>query len=541
MPRCLGPSSRLPVPQPLAPAKPMLLAPLLGMLLALAGCGGGGGDSAATPAGSGNDPPPAVSSSFVPVADAQQCDPANPLAPAGQRSGSLAQEKRWLAAFMASTYLWNDQIPGTRAADARFSLPLSQVTPDGVPQALDNYFEALKTPQRTASGARVDRFSFTYGTSAWAALSSTGTSLGYGAQLVLAQPDPPRRAVVASVEPGSPAALAGLVRGTEIVVADGVDLIRETSDAGIATLNAALNPSASGVHSFTVQDPDGTNRRTLSLVAQTVTETPVRNVQVLATATGDVGYLQFDSHIASAEPLLIAAIRRLQGVSDLVLDLRYNGGGYLFMASQLAYMVAGPGPTTDSSGASRSFQRLQYNSRWRSLDSSTPFYNQSCVLDASGRCSSTAALPTLGLSRVFVLTQNSTCSASEAIINGLRGVGVTVHTIGGTTCGKPYGFVPQDNCGVSYFAIQFQGRNAQGSGDYGDGLAPTCAVDDDYAHALGDRAERQLATALGLRDTGACQLASPSAVPRAGHRSGPAVPSRLLRHPLRDSSWLLPG
>ena len=94
------------------------------------------------------------------------------------------------------------------------------------------------------------------------------------------------------------------------------------------------------------------------------------------------------------------------------------------------------------------------------------------------------------------------------MVNALRGVGVTVHLVGGTTCGKPYGFLPQDNCGTTYFAIQFQGVNQQGFGDYGDGFVPTCAVADDFGHALGDPAEARLAAALTLRSTGACPAAA---------------------------------
>ena len=83
-------------------------------------------------------------------------------------------------------------------------------------------------------------------------------------------------------------------------------------------------------------------------------------------------------------------------------------------------------------------------------------------------------------------------------------MGVTVQLVGSTTCGKPYGFFPQDNCGTTYFAIQFQGVNFLGFGDYADGFTPTCAVADDFSHALGDPAENQLEVALGLRNTGAC-------------------------------------
>jgi hypothetical protein len=126
------------------------------------------------------------------------------------------------------------------------------------------------------------------------------------------------------------------------------------------------------------------------------------------------------------------------------------------------------------------------------------------------------ALPTLNLPRVFVLTGGSTCSASESIINGLRGVNVEVIQIGSTTCGKPYGFYDFDNCGTTYFSIQFRGVNAANFGDYTDGFAPTnapgtggtritgCSVADDFTHALGDPNEGRLAAALGYRTGSAC-------------------------------------
>ncbi len=131
------------------------------------------------------------------------------------------------------------------------------------------------------------------------------------------------------------------------------------------------------------------------------------------------------------------------------------------------------------------------------------------------------ALPTLNLPRVYVLVGSGTCSASESIINSLRGVNVEVILIGSTTCGKPYGFYPTDNCGTTYFTIQFQGINAMNFGDYTDGyspantasnpgeLLPGCSVADDFSNSLGDQAEARLAAALDFRDSpGTCPVAS---------------------------------
>jgi hypothetical protein len=116
----------------------------------------------------------------------------------------------------------------------------------------------------------------------------------------------------------------------------------------------------------------------------------------------------------------------------------------------------------------------------------------------------TKSLPHLDLSHVTILTTYDTASASESVINSLRGVDVAVDLIGTTTRGKPYGFVPQDNCGYTYFAIQFKGVNNKGYGDYADGFTPTCNVPDDFTHARGDTAETLLATALSYRQTKAC-------------------------------------
>jgi hypothetical protein len=102
---------------------------------------------------------------------------------------------------------------------------------------------------------------------------------------------------------------------------------------------------------------------------------------------------------------------------------------------------------------------------------------------------------------------------------------VQVIQIGVTTCGKPYGFYPQDNCGTTYFSIEFQGVNNKAFGDYADGFSPAnpqtlqsqlpgCSVADDFTHALGDPAENRLESALAFRDTGACiaQAIAPQSV-----------------------------
>jgi hypothetical protein len=163
-----------------------------------------------------------------------------------------------------------------------------------------------------------------------------------------------------------------------------------------------------------------------------------------------------------------------------------------------------------------------------------PFLNTSQFSTPAGQ-----PLPTLNLSRVVVLTGPNTCSASESIMNSLNGVGIDVIQIGGTTCGKPFGFYPTDNCGTTYFTIQFRGVNDQGFGDYTDGFSPGlgptaavlpgCAVLDDFEHALGDPVERRFQAALFYLENQSCPTAP----------AADAGPSKISA-PLSASDGIMP-
>ncbi len=420
--------------------------------------------------------------------------------------GTTTDENNFLRSLSDDTYLWYNEItdrdPGLYA-----TLP---------------YFDLLKTEATTASGEPKDKFHFTYPSDEWFDLIQSGVSAGYGAQFVLIAAAPPRQIVVAYTEPNSPATdpAVNLARGAELLVADGVDVINANTQADVDILNAALFPSQPGeTHTFTVRDLGGTQRN-ISITSANVTSTPVQNVGTIPTATGDVGYMQFNDHLATAESGLIAAVNQLSaaGITDLIVDLRYNGGGYLDIASEFAYMIAGAVPT-----AGQVFEDLRFNDKHPTTNpvtgqalSPTPFHTTTQGFDvAAGQ-----PLPTLDLSRVFVLTGPNTCSASESIMNSLEGVDVEVFQIGSTTCGKPYGFYAIDNCGTTYFTIQFKGENAKGFGDYTDGfsaanqtgtvgtIVPGCSVADDFTRALGDPAESRLAAALAYRDSPTCPAAT---------------------------------
>jgi carboxyl-terminal processing protease len=200
-------------------------------------------------------------------------------------------------------------------------------------------------------------------------------------------------------------------------------------------------------------------------------------------------------------------------------------------------MIAGPTAT-----AGKAFQRQAFNDKHPTVNPVTgePLAVEGFLDRTQGySLAFDQPLPSLGLSRVFVLTSLLTCSASEALINGLAGAGVEVIQIGTRTCGKPYGFYPTDNCGTTYFAIQFQVGSERGAGDYGDGFQPGvalpgCIVADDFDRALGDPDEALVAAALAYRADRSCPavptgLVAPTAI--AGRTPGkpPWLENQILR------------
>ncbi len=511
-----------------------------GLAAAIASCSDGGGGGSTAPA---NTSPVADNRGettsdweqgvFEPAANfrALCAQPRTGIDPATGRfypdqQGTFVDENNWLRSWSHDLYLWYDEITDR----------------DPAQYGTLEYFGLMKTFERTPSDNPRDRFHFTYSTQEWRELSQSGVSAGYGATWSLVSNMPPRKVVVAYTEPNSPAATspANLARGAEILTVDGVDVANGTN---VDALNGGLFPDDPGeTHEFTVQDRDSSDTRTITLESVEVTSDPVQAVQTLDTANGPVGYMLFNDHIAPAEQQLVDAVEQLRDaqIVDLVLDLRYNGGGFLYIANELAFMIAGPNAT-----GGRTFEKLEFNDKHPTFNpvtgrllEPTPFYSTT----ADGE-----PLPGLGLSRLFVLTGPGTCSASESIINGLRGIDIEVIQIGSTTCGKPYGFYPTDNCGTTYFSIQFRGVNDKGFGDYADGFSPVntaepegvavagCSVADDFTHVLGDPNEGRLSAALAYRIDQTCPVPSGFGTARSAVSEAPLS---AVDGEVRKSPWL---
>ncbi len=306
--------------------------------------------------------------------------------------------------------------------------------------------------------------------------------------------------------------------------------------------NALLvkTPDASGQprDRFSAVLPSATAENVLARAADVSTaqanHTPFVPVsRVFLTPTGRrVGYIQFNDHATGAQDDLINAFRNVRdsGLQDLVLDLRQNSGGFLYIALTAASMITGP----QNNG--KIFEQLQYNDKRQAETEANTLRFGDTVQFAESFYSKGAPIPQLGLPRVYILASSLTCSSSESIVNGLRGVDVQVILIGQTTCGKPYGFHRKDNCGLAYFPIEFRGSNAKGFSDYTTGFRPTCTVNDNPQSRPGSATDPLLSAAQFHIENGSCPAgtataqssAAPDASVREQQPARPAWAGRLL-------------
>jgi carboxyl-terminal processing protease len=413
---------------------------LLALCATLAACGGGG---------SGPD-----------------LDLANP-----ETACSADVQRVTLSKWLDSTYYWNTQLTG----------------PDSNAAGMDAYFHSmLPNPP--------DRYSFTQSTESFDQLFTSGFRYGYGYVLVRTLDGALR---VRSVEPMSPVAALGMRRGDRVVSIDGFtpDQIVEGA-VGAVTQEGILR-------NFVLADESGA-QRTLGVHSRLFRVQPVANWQVLDATRGGrpvkVGYLVYNQFVQYSTSLLGFVVEHMawDGVSEMVLDLRYNGGGAVITARDLASMLSG----SQTDGAV--FTHLKFNANQSSLDQDLGFQT------AAQRF----AQPIEGLKRLVVITSGGTASASELVINGLKPF-MQVVLVGENTYGKPYGFLPRNDCGTTYNAVNFEAVNAQGVGGYSEGMPVDCYAADDLDHELGDPKERRLATALAYIDTGRCQTQAPQSAPLA--------------------------
>lgn len=283
------------------------------------------------------------------------------------------------------------------------------------------------------------------------------------------------------VFPGGPAADAQLSRGDRIVAIGG----RSIADLVAAgAVDTALGPAESGVAiTVDVVTREGQTRR-ITLQKRVVTIPPVSLTRVYQVESRVVGYVVFRQFVRPSIAALddaFAALRQA-GATELILDLRYNGGGLLDVAVHLASLIG------DVTLRGQVFTTLQHNDRNRDLDVTLRF--------------ATIAQP-LRLARLVVIATRASASASELLINGLRPY-LPVTVVGDRTYGKPVGQYAIEMCNRVVAPVAFTTVNARGQADYFNGIAADCAAADDVTRELGAPEEASLAEALHVVRTGGC-------------------------------------
>ena len=374
---------------------------------------------------------------------------------------SVESMRSWAYDNMRSYYLFADQVsPNVQLSDYASA-------------------EDLVTALRVQP---FDRFSNIRDQTTQAAFFNDGENFGFGWRLYRNAEDD---VIVSFVEPGSPLDLAGIQRGDELVSLDGF------STAEYIALPDDTRQSILGSGSTITSPTLGFKKANGSVQEQVVTKAKftmqtVTDVNAIDHAGTRVGYLSFYQFVETSRTELANAFATLasENITELVLDLRFNGGGRISVANELASYIVG------DNGANQVFSSIIFNDANSNNNASTEFAPVNTALN---------------LSRVYVLAGASTCSASEMVINGLSPF-VEVVTVGETTCGKPYGTRAVNQCGKSMNAVEVEFQNANGFGGYYQGFDADCPVSDSHSAALGASNESLFATALDHISSGSCSL-----------------------------------
>jgi carboxyl-terminal processing protease len=392
------------------------------------------------------------------VAPATGCAVEDP--PSKEIDCSTTAQNAVVYQLMKDAYLWYDKVP--EVAYAGYPSPESLLQ--------DLVYASL------------DRWSYINTKSANDAYYEEGRSLGMGFRLAYDAEGDVRLSFVHSA---SPAGDAGLRRGDKALAING-KTVEEIDQADLWT--DVLGPEEEGVEVvFTMERPDGAVDVTLTKRWYTLTS--VGQPRFFSVGSKTVGYLFFGRFIEPAAAELDDAFATLaqRQVDELVLDLRYNGGGRLNVAQHLASLVHQPAELDAE------LARLVYNDRHSDWDERMVFEG----VESSSK-----------LARLIVITSPGTASASEMLVNGLRPY-IDVKLVGTTTHGKPVGMATWEYCDKVILPISFRVLNAGGEGDYYDGLPPSCWAEDQIQVELGDPAEASLAEALYIVEHGVCSNGVP--------------------------------
>ena len=395
-------------------------------------------------------------------------------------SCSVTKQKQFVLDAAREWYLFQDLLPApVRIADyATAQELLDALTASARTQGKDRFFSYLTTPQADSSFLR------------------EGQYIGFGFRTSISQDN--SHLFVPDVYEASPAWDGGLTRGVEITAVDsGAGFISmATILATDSNLEQAFGPATEGVQRGLRFLRLNGQQVEVTLTKRIVTILPVPTIGGTAiialpsNSSVQVGYIHLRTFISTAETPLRNAFAqfRAQGIENIIVDFRGNGGGLVSVADFIGDLHSLNRASSDV------FSNMRFNANKSSNDSVRRFQVQP---------QSVAPV------RIAFITTAGTASASELVINSMK-PWVEIAIVGADTFGKPVGQAAFDmsGCDLRLRLIAFKVTNANDEGDYFDGLGSTlpfaCAATDDYAMTPGDALEDSTAEALNWLGTGTC-------------------------------------
>jgi hypothetical protein len=399
----------------------------------------------------------------------------------GTDACSIDGQKQFVLDQMRNVYLWNDLLPETVDLAA---FP--------TPEALLDHLISFQP---------LDDFSYIDLAAADAQFFGEGRYEGFGFSTRFEAADDLR---FTRVFAASPANAAGFARGQRIVMLNGRTIADVEAAEGVSVLFSL--PTLE----FTVRRPDG-SEFTATVEQGMVTIDPLPQFRVIDRPDGTAyGYLELVTFISTADSELAEIFATFQqaGVTDVIIDLRYNGGGLVLTTELLGdFLGGGVSPGTV-------FSRTLFNEN-NAFFNRTEFFEQ--------------LVHSISLSRLIVIASGNTASASELVTNAMF-PHADVSIVGTTTLGKPVGQLGIEFCDKILRPTSFETVNSLDEGRYYDGLPVDCNAADDLSIPVGDDTDPNMLAAVTLLDTGACPVAAGPAV-----QSKPRV--RLPAERVRGKPW----
>ena len=376
-------------------------------------------------------------------------------------------QKQFVLDNLYAWYLWNDLLPaGLSIAD--------YATPEELVREVTRTYGPKK-----ANGDPVDLFSSVGSAQADSEFFGEGKFEGFGFSYRLVASDDVRLSRVFS---GSPADGGGLARGQRILALDGRSIADILANEGVS--GALINDTVD----FQMRRPDDTEF-TVSITKDVVTITPVPQWRIIDRGAGvpPAGYIELAQFISTANPVFDTVFAEFiaAGVTDVIVDLRYNGGGLVSTANLLGDYLGG------FAFDANVFSETQFNADRAAANNSTTFFAR---LGNS-----------LNVSGLAIIATSGTASASELVANSMDAY-FNVGIIGANTFGKPVGQIGLTFCDKILRPTSFRTVNAAGEGDYFDGLPVDCPAADDLNEAVGADTDPNLIAALSYLNTGACPV-----------------------------------